>query len=118
MSQILTYLVTQLIFGLNSLRNGIPKTALSLPNSKILKEVTIFLPLISTLTSPVSIHIIPSLYNIRSPEIVTNGYGFSLSLYSNPILLTAVSDIWFLIALLSTSALNFLFYYLACKFRY
>ncbi len=93
MSQILTYLVTQLILRLNSLRNGIPKTALSLPSSKILKEIIILFPLISTLTNPVSIYIILSLYNIGSPKIVTNRYRFSLSLYSNPILLTTTSNI-------------------------
>ena len=83
----------QLIFGLYSYRNGIPKTALFLPSSKMLKEIMAFLPLISTSTSPVSIYIILSLYNIGSPEIVINGYRFSLSLYGNPILLTAVSNI-------------------------
>src|SRR6266704_2599230 len=92
-SQILTYLITQLILKLNSLKNSIPKTTLSLPSSKILKKLIIFLPLISTLTGPVSIYIILSLYNIRSPKIVTNRYRFSLSLYSNPILLTAISNI-------------------------
>src|SRR6266700_3901752 len=118
MSQILTYLVIQLIFGLNSLRNSIPKTALSLFSSRILKDILILCLLISILTGPVSIHIIPSLYIIRSLEIVTNRYRFSLSLYSNPILLITVSNIWFLVALLSTSTLNFLFYHLAYKFRY
>src|SRR6266700_4266005 len=109
MSQILTYLVIQLILRLNSLKNSIPKTALSLPSGSILKDILILYPLISTLTGPVSIHMILSLYIIRFLEIVTNGYRFFLSLYSNPILLTAISDIWFLITLLSTSALNFLF---------
>src|SRR6266566_3318943 len=98
--------MTQLIFGLNSLKNSIFKTALFLFSGKILKEIIIFLPLIFTLTCPVSIYIILSLYYIRSPEIVTNKYRFSLSLYSNPIFLTAISNIWFLIALLSTNTLN------------
>ncbi len=118
MSRILTYPVTQLIFKLNSLRNSILKTALSLLSGKMLKEIMIFLPLISTLTSPVFIYIILSLYSIRSPEIVTNRYRFSLSLCGNLILLTANSNIWFFIALLSTSTLNFLFCYLAYRFRY
>src|SRR6266567_3134403 len=118
MSQILTCLVTQLILGLNSLKNSIFKTALSLPSSKILKEIIIFLLLIFILTGPISIYIILSLYSIGSPKIVTNRYRFSLSLCGNPILLTAASNIWFLIALLSTSTLNFLSCYLAYKFRY
>src|SRR6266566_8521509 len=118
MSQISTYLVIQSIFKLNSLRNSIPKTALSLPSGRMLKDILTLYPLISTLISPISIYIIPSLYVIGSPKIVINGYGFSLSLYSNPILLTADSDIWFLITPLSTNALNFLFYYLAYRFRY
>src|SRR6266567_3984490 len=80
-----------LFFRLNSLKNNIPKTTLSLSSSKILKEITIFLPLISTLTSPVFIYIILSLYSIGSPKIVTNGYKFSLSLYSNLIPLTVNS---------------------------
>src|SRR6266566_9815761 len=109
MSQILIYLVIQLIFRLNSLRNSIPKTTLFLPSGRILKDILILYPLISTLTSSVSIYMILSLYIIRSPEMVTNRYGFSLSLYSNLILLTADSNIWFLITLLSTNALNFLF---------
>src|SRR6266700_1296977 len=109
MSLILTCLVIQLILRLNSLRNGIPKTALSLLSGRILKDILTLCPLISTLTSPISIYIIPSLYIIGSLEIVTNRYRFSLSLYSNLILLTAVSNIWFLIALLFTSALIFLF---------
>src|SRR6266567_3080597 len=108
MSQILTYLVIQLIFRLNSLRNSIFKTALSLPSGRILKDILTFYPLISILTSPVFIYIILSLYIIRSPKIVTNGYRFSLSLCGNLILLTAISNIWFLIALLSISVLNFL----------
>src|SRR6266567_6428549 len=116
-SQILTYLITQLILKLNSLRNGILKTALSLPSSKILKEIITFLPLISISTSPVSIYIILSLYSIGSPKMVTNRYRFSLSLYSNPILLTTDSDIWFFVILLFTNTLNFLFCYLACRFR-
>ena len=87
------YPVVQLIFGLNSLKNGIPKTALSLLSGRILKDILTLYPLISTLTSPISIYIILSLYIIRSPEIVTNKYRFSLSLYSNPILLTATSNI-------------------------
>ena len=85
--------MTQLIFRLNSLRNSIPKTALSLPSSKILKEIIIFFPLIFTLTSPISIYIILSLYSIRSPEIATNRYRFFLFLYSNLILLTATNNI-------------------------
>src|SRR6266550_5478623 len=105
MSQISTYLITYLILKLNSLKNSIFKTTLSLPNNRILKEIIIFLPLISTLTSPISIYIILSLYSIRSPKIVINGYRFSLSLYSNPIYLIAIGDRWFLIALLFTSAL-------------
>src|SRR6266705_6958685 len=56
------------------------------------KDILTLYPLISTLTSPISIYIIPFPYIIRSLEIVTNRYRFSLSLYSNPILLTAVSD--------------------------
>ena len=93
MSQILTYLVIQLIFKLNSLKNSIPKTTLSLPNSKILKDIVTFFPSTSISTSPIFSGIILSLYNIRSLEMVTNKYRFSLSLYSNPILLTANNNI-------------------------
>ncbi len=78
---------------LNSFKNSIPKTTLSLPSGKILKEVIILLPLIFILTSPISIYIILSLYSIKSPKIVTNRYRFSLTLYGNPILLTANSNI-------------------------
>src|SRR6266566_8777402 len=117
MSRILTYLVIQLIFRLNFLRNSIPKTALSLLSNRILKDILTLYPLISTLIGPISIYMILSLYIIGSPKILTNRYRFSLSLYGNPILLTTASDIWFLVALLSTSTLNFLFYHLAYKFR-
>src|SRR6266568_4152655 len=112
MFYILTCLVTQLILGLNSLRNSIPKTTLSLPSGRILKDILTLCPLIFTLTGPVSICIILSLYIIKSPEMVTNRYRFSLFLYNNPILLIIFSNIWFLVTLLSISALNFLFYYL------
>ena len=82
-----------MIFGLNSLKNIIPKTALSLPNNKILKVIITPVPLTSTSISPILSYIILSLYNIRSPKMVTNRYRFSLSLYSNPIFLTTVSNI-------------------------
>src|SRR6266567_3126598 len=85
--------VCPVTLGLNSLKNGIPKTTLSLLSGRMSKDILILYPLIFTLTSPVSICIIPSLYIIRSPKIVTNGYRFSLSLYGNPILLTAASNI-------------------------
>ena len=41
-------------------------------------------PLILTWIGPVSKLIILSLYSTSSPEIVTNGYGYSFFLYSIP----------------------------------
>ena len=118
MSQILTCLITQLILRLNSLRNSILKTALSLFSSRMLKDILILYPLIFTLTGPISIYMILFLYIIGSPKMVINKYRFFLSLYNNPILLTANSNIQFLVTLLSTSTLNFLFCYLAYRFKY
>ena len=91
---------------------------MSLPNNKILNKITIFYSFSSNSTGPVSIYIILSLYNIRSPEIVTNGKGLSFSLYSIPNLLTANGNMWFFVTLLSTNALNFLSRHLALKFKY
>jgi len=109
--------VIQFIFGLNSCKNGIPKTALSLPNSRILNNTTTFYPLISILTSPVLRWIISFLYNIRSPEIMTNRYGFSFCLWGNPIFLIVAGDMWFFIAPLFINALNFWSCHLAHRLR-
>jgi ABC-type uncharacterized transport system permease subunit len=70
-SIILTYLVIQLIFGLYSLNYIIPKTALSWPNSKILKFTITLCLLILTYTGFVFILITLSLYSTKSPKIVT-----------------------------------------------
>jgi len=53
MSFISTVPVIQLIFGLNFCKNGIPKTALFLPNGSMLKFMIISYSLIMTLIGPV-----------------------------------------------------------------
>ena len=62
--------------------------------------------------------IIPSLQAIRSPKIITKGYRSYFYLYGNPILLTTISKIQFLITLLSINALNCQSCYLTYKFKY
>ena len=54
-------LVTQLIFGLNSYKKGIPKTALLFFRGKILKDISIICPSSLMLNGPVLSHIILSL---------------------------------------------------------
>jgi hypothetical protein len=71
MFMILTYLVIQLIFRLYFFNYIIPKTALSWPNSKILKFTIILCFLMLTYTGPISKLIILSLYSTGSPKIVT-----------------------------------------------
>jgi hypothetical protein len=56
---------------LYSLNYIIPKTALSWPNSRILKFIITSLPLMLIYTSLVSKLIILSLYSTGSPKIVT-----------------------------------------------
>jgi len=114
---IFTSPIIQSIFGLNSCKNGIFKTALFLPNNRTLNNTTTFCLLISISTGPVLRWIILFLYNIRSPEIVINGYGFSFCLWGNSILLIAIGNIWFLVAPLFTNALNFWSCHLVYRFR-
>ena len=62
--------------------------------------------------------IIPSLYSISSPEIITNKKGFSFFLYSIPNRSTTFNIMWFLITPLSTIILNCFACYLTFKFKY
>ena len=62
--------------------------------------------------------IILSLYSTSSPEIITNGYRYSFSLYSIPNYFTILGVMWFLVTLLSIIALNCLSRYLTFKFKY
>ena len=78
---------------MNSCKNGIFKTALSLPKGRILNNMTIVLPLMSNWTGSVSKYIIPSLYNIGSPKIVINGYRSCFYLCGNFIFIIAAGDI-------------------------
>ena len=53
--------MTQSIFKLNSYKKDIPKTALSFPKGKILKDTSIVYPFSLMLNSPILSHIILSL---------------------------------------------------------
>ena len=61
MSLIWTNPVTQLIFRLNSYKNGIPSTASLFPKGKILKDTSIIYPSSLILNGSVLSHIILSL---------------------------------------------------------
>ena len=62
--------------------------------------------------------IILFLYSTNSSKIVINGYRCSFFLYSIPNYSTVWGIMWFLIALLSTIALNYLLCYLTLKSKY
>ena len=64
---------------------------------------------------PVFKLIILFLYSTSFPKIITNGYGYFFSLYSIPNRFTVFGAMWFLVALLSTIALNCLLYHLILK---
>src|SRR6266702_8539582 len=108
----------QLILRFYFYKNNIPKTASSFPNNNTLNNIIIHLPSSSNSINPVLKYIILSLYIIGSPEIVTKGYRSSFYLCGNLNYLIISGDMWFLITLLSTIALNFVLCHLACKFKY
>ena len=75
------------------------------------------LPLRFNSTNPILKYIILFLYIIGSPKIVTKEYRFSFCLCGSLNYLIIFNDIWFLITLLLTIALNFIFWHLVYRLK-
>src|SRR6266702_5670812 len=103
------FFIVQLIFGLYSCKNGIPKTALCFLNNNTSNNITMRLPFSFNSIGFVLKYIILSPYIIGAFKFVTKEYRSLFCLCGNSNHLTVFSIIWFLITPLSTIALKFLF---------
>jgi hypothetical protein len=103
---------------LYSLNYIILSTALSCPNSRMLKFTVTLYPSILTYMGPVSRLIILSLYSTGSSKIIINEYRYSFPLYSIPNYSTTSSIMWFLITPLFIITLNCLSCHLTFKSKF